>query len=122
MDKKFLLKTILLNTAWIIWIGLSVFLGYIIYIKAFPNQPVVIIPFSLLFLVVGGVAVYFANKFLKKRRAVKTESSGGVQSVAERAEGSAAAADEKCGRPIEGEGDNILRSTVKGEEDDITEE
>lgn len=78
MDKKFILKTILLNTLWVVWIILSVVLGYVIYREAFPDQPVVIIPFSLLFLVAGGAAVFFVNKFLKKRMSEKAETSDNV--------------------------------------------
>ena len=78
MDKKFILKTILLNTLWVVWIILSVVLGYVIYREAFPEQPVVIIPFSLLFLVAGGAAVFFVNKFLKKRMSEKAETSDNV--------------------------------------------
>lgn len=73
MDKKFLLKAILLNTAWVAWIVISIFLGYIIYREAFPTQPIVIIPFSLLFLAAGGAVVYVVNKFLKKRNADKAK-------------------------------------------------
>lgn len=72
MDKKYILKTILLNTAWVAWIALSVFLGYVIYAKAFDDQPVVIIPFSLLFLAAGGAAAFFVYKVIKKRRTVKS--------------------------------------------------
>ena len=74
MDKKFLLKALLLNTAWVAWIVISIFLGYIIYLKAFPSQPIVIIPFSLLFLIAGGAVVYVVNKFLKKRNSDKAKS------------------------------------------------
>lgn len=76
LDKKFILKTILLNTAWVAWIVLSVFLGYVIYTEAFNNQPIVIIPFSLLFLSVGGVTAFFVYKFIKKRRG---ENSSDIQ-------------------------------------------
>ena len=73
MDKKFLLKAILLNTAWVAWIVISIFLGYIIYREAFPTQPIVIIPFSLLFLAAGGAVVCVVNKLFKKRNAGKAQ-------------------------------------------------
>ncbi len=74
MDKKFILKAILLNSAWVLWIVLSVFLGYIIYREGFPSQRFVIIPFSLLFLAVGGVGAFLVNRVLKKRRADSSKS------------------------------------------------
>ncbi len=74
MDKKFIFKAILLNSAWVLWIVLSVFLGYIIYREGFPSQPFVIIPFSLLFLAVGGGVAYLVNRVLKKRGAVSSKS------------------------------------------------
>ena len=73
MDKKFMFKAIFLNVLWVLWIVVSVGLGYVIYKYAFPSQPVVIIPFSLLFLAVGGAVVFIINMLLRKRAAVATE-------------------------------------------------
>lgn len=66
MDKKFLIKAITFNIAWLLWIALSVLFGYLIADACFPDNMLTIIPFSLVFLVAGGVpAVIIFRKLFK---------------------------------------------------------
>ena len=67
MDKKFLVKAIIFNTCWIFWIALSVVFGYLIAMSAFPDKILTFIPFSLIFMVLGGVAAFLAYRRLFKR-------------------------------------------------------
>ena len=69
MDKKFILRAIILNSIWVLWIVISIVLGYIIYREGFPSKPFVIIPFSLLFLAVGGAGAYLISRVIKKTKA-----------------------------------------------------
>lgn len=119
MDKKYIIKIILLNTAWIIWIVLSILLGYIIYREVFPAQPIVIIPFSLLFLAAGGAVAYFVIKCIKKRGAIKADDS--VQ-VHPEVEASIPVADDECCKPMEGGNNSVSESTEKSSVDNITED
>ena len=48
MDKKFLIKAICFNLAWVVWIGLSVFFGYLIAKRFFPDNLATLIPFGRL--------------------------------------------------------------------------
>lgn len=73
MDKKFLAKAIIFNTAWVIWLGLSVFFGYLIAQAFFPDNLATFIPFSLLFIAVGAVPAFVA--FRKLFRARKGDDS-----------------------------------------------
>ena len=62
MDKKYLIKMLLINSAWILWIALSVF-----------------IPFSLIFLVFGGGVAYAVYRiFFKKKGSGGAQNSSGV--------------------------------------------
>lgn len=106
MDKKFIIKTILLNTAWVVWIVLSVVLGYVIYREAFPEQPVVIIPFSLLFLVAGSAVAFFANRYLKRRE--KSSADNKTEVVEDTSTQIAAEAES----PTEVESGSTLNSTA----------
>lgn len=67
MDKKFLVKAIIFNTCWIFWIALSVVFGYLIARSAFPDNILTFIPFSLIFMAIGGVAVFLVYRRLFKR-------------------------------------------------------
>lgn len=67
MDKKFLVKAIIFNTCWVLWIALSVVFGYLIADSAFPDNILVFIPLSLAFMTVGGVAAFIVYRKLFKR-------------------------------------------------------
>lgn len=67
MDKKFLIKAICFNLAWVVWIGLSVFFGYLIAKRFFPDNLATLIPFSLIFLVAGCVTIFFIYRHYKKK-------------------------------------------------------
>ena len=53
MDKKYLVRVLVLNTIWVIWIALSIFFGCLIANAYFPDNNAMFIPFSLIFLVFG---------------------------------------------------------------------
>ena len=81
MDKKYIIKMILLNAAWIVWITLSVVLGYLIAAAYFPENIVAFIPFSLIFLLIGGaviLAVYFILKARKKSGKANEQSDKAI--------------------------------------------
>lgn len=67
MDKKYVIKIILLNTLWIVWICLSVLFGYLIANRFFPDMPALFIPFSLIFLLIGGGVAFLVLKLRKKK-------------------------------------------------------
>ncbi len=81
MDKKYIVKMILLNAAWIVWIALSVVFGYLIAATYFPENIVTFIPFSLIFLLIGGaviLAVYFILKARKKSGKANEQSDNAI--------------------------------------------
>lgn len=79
MDKKYLIKMLLINSAWILWIALSVFFGYLIADAYFPDNMATFIPFSLIFLVFGGGVAYAVYRiFFKKKGSGGAQSNGGV--------------------------------------------
>lgn len=59
---------LLINSAWILWIALSVFFGYLIADAYFPDNMATFIPFSLIFLVFGGGVAYAVYRIFFKRR------------------------------------------------------
>ena len=67
MDKKYVIKIILLNTLWIVWICLSVLFGYLIANRFFPDMLALFIPFSLIFLLIGGGVAFLVLKLRKKK-------------------------------------------------------
>lgn len=67
MDKKFLIKAIVFNTCWVLWIVLSVFFGYLIAARYFADNILIFIPFSLIFMAAGGIAAFFAYRILFKK-------------------------------------------------------
>lgn len=67
MDKKFLIKAIVFNTCWVLWIALSVFFGYLIAVRYFADNILIFIPFSLIFMAAGGIAAFFAYRILFKK-------------------------------------------------------
>ena len=67
MDKKYVIKIILLNTLWIVWICLSVLFGYLIANRFFPDMPALFIPFSLILLLIGGGVAFLVLKLRKKK-------------------------------------------------------
>ena len=69
MDKKFLIKAIVFNTCWVLWIALSVFFGYLIADRYFADNILIFIPFSLIFMAAGGIAAFFAYRILFKESA-----------------------------------------------------
>lgn len=72
MDKKYLLKMLLINSAWILWIALSVFFGYLIADAYFPENMATFIPFSLIFLVFGGGVSFAVYRiFFKKNKSAR---------------------------------------------------
>ena len=74
MDKKWLIKTLILNSLWIAWIVLSVVFGYLIARYCYPENILLFIPFSLIFLAGGGGIALIAYKLVsRKRRSAKTE-------------------------------------------------
>ena len=76
MDKKFLIKSIVFNTLWLAWIGLSVFFGFLIAKAYFPDNLLTLIPFSLIFIVVGIVPAAFAFRKLYKSGNQKPADNG----------------------------------------------
>ena len=79
MDKKYLIKMLLINSAWILWIALSVFFGYLIADACFPDNIATFIPFSLIFLVLGGGVAYAVYRiFFKKKGSGGAQNNGGV--------------------------------------------
>ena len=68
MDKKYLIKMLLINSAWILWIALSVFFGYLIADAYFPDNMATFIPFSLIFLVFGGGVAYAVYRIFFKKK------------------------------------------------------
>lgn len=79
MDKKYLIKMLLINSAWILWIALSVFFGYLIADAYFPDNMATFIPFSLIFLVFGGGVAYAVYRiFFKKKGSGGAQNNGGV--------------------------------------------
>lgn len=84
MDKKYLIKMLLINSAWILWIALSVFFGYLIADAYFPDNMATFIPFSLIFLVFGGGVAYAVYRiFFKKKGSGGAQNNGGVLSFEE---------------------------------------
>ena len=76
MDKKFLIKVLLFNTLWVVWIGLSIFFGCLIADAYFPDNIATFIPFSLIFIVGGGAAIFCIYKFVLKKKIIgKTETT-----------------------------------------------
>lgn len=70
---------LLINSAWILWIALSVFFGYLIADACFPDNIATFIPFSLIFLVLGGGVAYAVYRiFFKKKGSGGAQNSGGV--------------------------------------------
>lgn len=67
MDEKFLIKAIVFNTCWVLWIALSVFFGYLIAVRYFADNILIFIPFSLIFMAAGGIAAFFAYRILFKK-------------------------------------------------------
>ena len=79
MDKKYLIKMLLINSAWILWIALSVFFGYLIADAYFPDNMATFIPFSLIFIVFGGGVAYAVYRiFFKKKASGGAQNNGGV--------------------------------------------
>lgn len=77
MDKKFLVKAIIFNVAWVLWIMLSVLFGYLIAARFFPDNLAAFIPFSLAFIVVGIVPAFFAYRALFKTSKHMGKKGGG---------------------------------------------
>ena len=96
MDKKFLVKAIIFNTCWIFWIALSVVFGYLIARSAFPDNILTFIPFSLIFMALGGVAA-----FLVYRRLFKREKGNSPAAKAK--------ADDMCEGEVNDDGGNISK-------------
>ena len=70
---------LLINSAWILWIALSVFFGYLIADAYFPDNMATFIPFSLIFLVFGGGVAYAVYRiFFKKKGSGGAQNNGGV--------------------------------------------
>ena len=84
MDKKWLFKSILLNSLWIIWIALSVLFGYLIAKNCFPENLALFIPFSLAFLAAGGGAAFAVYRIssARKRSANKNVHADGDATAA----------------------------------------
>lgn len=75
MDKKYIIKVILLNALWLVWIALSVFFGYLIAEEYFPDNIATLIPFSLIFIVVGGAVAFIVYKLILRRKRDKAVQS-----------------------------------------------
>lgn len=106
MDKKYLIKVIVLNTLWIIWIALSIFFGCLIADAYFPDNMATFIPFSIIFIVAGGGLALVVYKFVFKKKVTfsdkqtevkadkvsasvtegKTEEDGGMENVQQTSE------------------------------------
>ena len=79
MDKKYLVRVLVLNTIWVIWIALSIFFGCLIANAYFPDNNVMFIPFSLIFLVFGiGVALVIYKVFFRKKGQPSDKASAAV--------------------------------------------
>lgn len=83
MDKKWLIKAITFNSLWIIWIALSVLFGYLIAARYYPQNILMLVPFSLIFMVVGGVAAFFAYRAIFKNKPKKTDTSVSTKNAAD---------------------------------------
>ena len=81
MDKKFLIKAICFNIAWVVWIGLSVFFGYLIAKRFFPDNLATLIPFSLIFLVAGCVTIFLIYRHYKKKNRLQGKDSSNESSA-----------------------------------------
>ena len=85
MDKKWLIKTLILNSLWIVWIVLSVVFGYLIARFCYPENILLFIPFSLIFLVAGGGIAIIAHKLISKKKGrLKDEERTASGHMAER--------------------------------------
>ena len=73
---------LLINSAWILWIALSVFFGYLIADAYFPDNMATFIPFSLIFLVFGGGVAYAVYRiFFKKKGSGGAQNDGSAEGV-----------------------------------------
>lgn len=80
MDKKYLIKAIVLNTLWIIWIALSIFFGCLIADAYFPENIATFIPFSIIFIVAGGGLALVVYKFVFKKKVSSFDKQSEVKS------------------------------------------
>ena len=82
MDKKYIIKVILLNALWLAWIALSVFFGYLIAKEYFSDNIATLIPFSLIFIVVGGAVAFIIYKLIarcKRGKAIQSPATKGAE-------------------------------------------